>query len=998
MKHINHAHQTPSFVERHLYEIVVVVFSVLLYLNAIPNGYNMDDELVTKNHKFTSRGLAAIPEILKSPYYSDDMGYAYDYRPITHISFALEHEFLGEHPEVSHSINVFLYAVLCLLLYATLTKLQPMSNALAWVITLLFAAHPLHTEIVSSIKNRDEILSLLFALAALYSAILYAKDNSWRWLVLLPVLFGFSLASKFSSIVFVLITPITLFIFYNISWKRMLVINCLIAIPAMVLNQQYVGWQLVVFSLLLFIAPFSIYTYLLPARKMLSAFYNSLIIAKDTAIAALHLAHLGLKKRVLFFSEILKSLAKYLRQLFAIPLFDEVDGWSQPWITNRFLTRRILVFVVISVLTLFFSLWTNQLVWMFIGILFLGLVSINGEDKYERFVAMSLLILDAIVFEYMGTAHVAPVYSPMNQVTILLTLFLLHCRHSLILQQVYAILALVWVVVIRVYYNSEFGSVVLPLFLLIHHFYTKATRYLGIPVFVIGLITLFGVVSDYFHSQDFWLLLTGFFDGFNLLFIALWLFSWLKLNNVLRGVIVVLVSKLFIVIFLLSGFPANSHVPTTPTLTDPLVVSTAPLNNSQKMNTASKQSGAVHLNAYKVKSNQTSGIFDMKFDRPIDFVEYPIKNSDSQSLRLGTSMMVLWHYMKKMVLPMRLSFYYGYKCIVPTELTNPLTLAIAFFHGLLFMASLWLLRRAPILSWSILVCLIGVAGVSGYLQPIAGIVADRYSIVPSIGFCVFVGMAFFYVFKVSEINTLQVALPSSLKGLLALLLVLYSGMTILRNSKWKDPITLMRNDIVYVEESAQAHNLLGIQLINKAFATNDIVQQSELRNEALLHFKKSLSIYPYFFNVAYDIGRTYMLLNVPDSAIVSFHRALEIDTTFSDVYLNLGELYFKKGELQEAIPCFEKMILINPNDYTGYDKLSYAYYLRKEFQQSIGVNQRAIKSIPNVLDPYINIARVYIQMAQMDSAQVYLGKALTYQPDNELAIQLMNTAGKTNTP
>lgn len=33
--------------------------------------------------------------------------------------------------------------------------------------TLLFAAHPLHTEVVANIKSRDEILGLLFAILSL---------------------------------------------------------------------------------------------------------------------------------------------------------------------------------------------------------------------------------------------------------------------------------------------------------------------------------------------------------------------------------------------------------------------------------------------------------------------------------------------------------------------------------------------------------------------------------------------------------------------------------------------------------------------------------------------------------------------------------------------------------------------------------------------------------------------------------------------------------------
>ncbi|MEZ4889874.1 MAG: hypothetical protein R2779_04690 [Crocinitomicaceae bacterium] len=49
-------------------------------------------------------------KIFTSPYYSDDAGYAYGYRPMVHLSFALEHELFGQKPGAGHFINVLLFA------------------------------------------------------------------------------------------------------------------------------------------------------------------------------------------------------------------------------------------------------------------------------------------------------------------------------------------------------------------------------------------------------------------------------------------------------------------------------------------------------------------------------------------------------------------------------------------------------------------------------------------------------------------------------------------------------------------------------------------------------------------------------------------------------------------------------------------------------------------------------------------------------------------------
>src|SRR4051812_28179847 len=150
------------------YSLLIFAFSFLLYFNSVFNDYNMDDELVTQNHRLTSKGISAIPEIFSSPYYEDKSGYRYEYRPMVLVTFAIEHSLFGDHAGVSHFINVLLYSLLCCLLFRVLRKLFKNYNILfPLLITLLFAAHPVHTEVVASIKNRDEILSLLFGLLSL---------------------------------------------------------------------------------------------------------------------------------------------------------------------------------------------------------------------------------------------------------------------------------------------------------------------------------------------------------------------------------------------------------------------------------------------------------------------------------------------------------------------------------------------------------------------------------------------------------------------------------------------------------------------------------------------------------------------------------------------------------------------------------------------------------------------------------------------------------------
>jgi len=202
-----------------LFWVLAIVF--VCYANSLTNGYNMDDEIVTINHPLTSKGLSAIPDILKSPYFQSDI-YSYEYRPVVHISFAIEHQFLGQSPFVSHLINLLLYLILVVVTFQLLKMLFPLANEMILgAIVLLWALHPTHTEVVCSIKNRDEILALLFAFLAWKEAIKFVQGKQWWRILLVVLLFNLAMGAKVTVVAFILLIPLSsLLLFKRIDYKH----------------------------------------------------------------------------------------------------------------------------------------------------------------------------------------------------------------------------------------------------------------------------------------------------------------------------------------------------------------------------------------------------------------------------------------------------------------------------------------------------------------------------------------------------------------------------------------------------------------------------------------------------------------------------------------------------------------------------------------------------------------------------------------------------------
>ncbi|HEY6000819.1 MAG TPA: tetratricopeptide repeat protein [bacterium] len=210
--------------------LVLAVVAAGLYVNTLRHGFALDDGIVINRNRHVLQGLRGLPGIFTSDSYQsyyEQMGGASRlrggrYRPLSLATFALEQQIVGTWPggvlpprcwdrngngrddadedvngdgtwndadcyvrgyRLRHLGNVALYVVSVLLIYALLARhpLREQPDA-AFVAALLFAVHPVHTEVVANVKSRDEILSLLFIVLALIAACRHLETGRARHL------------------------------------------------------------------------------------------------------------------------------------------------------------------------------------------------------------------------------------------------------------------------------------------------------------------------------------------------------------------------------------------------------------------------------------------------------------------------------------------------------------------------------------------------------------------------------------------------------------------------------------------------------------------------------------------------------------------------------------------------------------------------------------------------------------------------------------------------
>ena len=241
--------------------IVFAVFVFALYGNTLNHSFVLDDTMVITLNRFTQQGIKGIPSILKYDTFAGVLMAVYEdsaieadplnknltivaggrYRPLSLVTYALEIEFFGKEYKdetnikftgnafVSHLVNIIMYLFTSCLLFLLLHRLlRPDTNkrwysTFPFIATLLFLAHPIHTEVVANIKGRDEIMALLGSLSALWFMIKYMDTHKYLHLALGGLCLFLGLLSKENAITFVGIIPVTLYYFVNRTKKELLI-------------------------------------------------------------------------------------------------------------------------------------------------------------------------------------------------------------------------------------------------------------------------------------------------------------------------------------------------------------------------------------------------------------------------------------------------------------------------------------------------------------------------------------------------------------------------------------------------------------------------------------------------------------------------------------------------------------------------------------------------------------------------------------------------------
>ena len=168
--------------------LILSILPWITYFNTLNNEFVFDDLILIQSNE-TLPSLKNIYNIITVTTQE------HSYRPVRALSYAIDYHFSGFNPFSYHISNIVYHIINCFMVY--LITLSLLSNrATAFFAAILFAVHPVHTDSVTYIAGRRDILFTLFYLIGFYTFIKYRKTQRHYFLLFSMAAYLLSIGSK----------------------------------------------------------------------------------------------------------------------------------------------------------------------------------------------------------------------------------------------------------------------------------------------------------------------------------------------------------------------------------------------------------------------------------------------------------------------------------------------------------------------------------------------------------------------------------------------------------------------------------------------------------------------------------------------------------------------------------------------------------------------------------------------------------------------------------
>jgi protein O-mannosyl-transferase len=381
-------------------------------------------------------------------------------------------------------------------------------------------------------------------------------------------------------------------------------------------------------------------------------------------------------------------------------------------------------------------------------------------------------------------------------------------------------------------------------------------------------------------------------------------------------------------------------------------------------------------------------------NRPVQFFENPLHFEKHILLKLSTGFFVLLLYLKLMLFPHPLVFYYGYNTIPVVNFANPWVILSVLIHLALFGYAIWKIREKHILSFAILFYLVTISMYANFVKPPPGIAAERFLYLPTTGFCIALAYLLFKMLKQPIDSLLTQKGAIKVLGIALILLLPATAKTITRNKDWKSEISLFSHDIHDLPNSAKAHyiyaNALKSDMIEKIKKTGDETGFEEQIKQIYTLLQQTVDIYPGYFEAWNTMGEINSMMKKDYvQALADFKKASEVRPKYAPAWFNMGYVHQQLDQYTEAIPCYWRAFELDTTDVKALSNLGICYSKVDKADSAIYVNERILRIRPYMKRPYVYIINSYLAQHDTVNAVPWLEKVDQLNPGDRRVASIL---------
>lgn len=310
--------------------------------------------------------------------------------------------------------------------------------------------------------------------------------------------------------------------------------------------------------------------------------------------------------------------------------------------------------------------------------------------------------------------------------------------------------------------------------------------------------------------------------------------------------------------------------------------------------------------------------------------------------------------------------------------------------------AVYLYKNQRLISFSLFWIFITLS-IESTIIPISDVIFEHRTYLPSFGFSLAFCSIFFSIddyFKKSYAS-----------NILIFTVILFSLLSINRNTVWKNDYTLW-NDVVFKSpRKVRPYNYRGTALF-----------QEGKWKEAIIDFSKAISIQPEFSILYFNRGAAYKMGKEWNLALADFKKMLEFEPAHVEACLSMVEIYgttkdwgmieqvtsswlktnkpeprilYKHGvasyylnDIKRALVDFQEVINLDPNFEDSYNMLAGVYGSQRDWDAALNYYNKLIQLNPRYEDAYYNRGVIHFNMGKMNEALDDYNKALDVNPKN----------------